>query len=166
LAVPTSDFGSHKFNDPRRLKKALDLGVKVIAAHCATPYLGAILPDDKGYFDELMTMLRDSPKKGWSLYADISAFCTPTRIIYLKRIHKEIKKGTITPDRFLYGSDFPVPIVDINLFKDPLNLKELQEHITGQGNPLDHNYEILKEFGIHESIFTNARDVLRVSGIP
>jgi len=74
LAVPTSNSSSHKFNDPRRLKKALDLGVKVIAAHCATPYLGAILPDDKGYFHELMAMLKDSPKKGWNLYADISAF--------------------------------------------------------------------------------------------
>ena len=165
LAVPTSNSGSHKFNDPRRLKKALDLGVKVIAAHCATPYLGAILPDDKGYFHELMAMLRDSPQKGWNLYADISAFCTPTRITYLERISKEIQEGAIGPERFLYGSDFPIPIVDINIFKDPLNLKELQEHITGQGNPLDHNYEILKEFGIHESIFTSAWKVLKVSGI-
>jgi hypothetical protein len=53
----------------------------------------------------------------------------------------------------------------MKLFKDPLNLQELQDDITGHGNPLDHNYEILKEFRIHESIFTSAWDVLKVSGI-
>jgi len=163
LAVPTSDFNANKFNDPRRLKKALDIGVKVIAAHCATPYLGAIMPADKGYFDELMEMLKVSEKKKWNLYADISAFCTPTRITYLKRINREITKGAISPSRFLYGSDFPIPIMDINIFKSPLNLKELLEHIKEQGNPLDNNYDVLKEFGIHDSIFINAWDVLKIS---
>ncbi len=163
LAVPTSDFNANKFNDPRRLKKALDMGVKVIAAHCATPYLGAIMPADKGYFDELMEMLKVSEKKKWNLYADISAFCTPTRIIYLKRINREITKGAISPSRFLYGSDFPIPIMDINIFKSPLNLKELLEHIREQGNPLDKNYDVLKEFGIYASIFINAWDVLKIS---
>ncbi len=163
LAVPTSDFSTNKFNDPRRLKKALDMGVKVVAAHCATPYLGAILPADKGYFDELMEMLRVSEKKKWHLYADISAFCTPTRITYLERINEAISNGTISPSRFLYGSDFPIPIVDINMFKSPLSLKELLEHLLEQGNPLDNNYNILKKFGIHDSIFTNATDVLRMN---
>jgi predicted TIM-barrel fold metal-dependent hydrolase len=160
LAVPTSDFSANKFNDPRRLKRALDMGLKVIAAHCATPYLGGILTADKDYFDELMKMLRISEKKKWNLYADISAFCTPTRITYLKRINREIKKGSISPGRFLYGSDFPIPIIDINIFKSPLDLNELIKHIKEQGNPLDNNYNILKEFGIHNSIFTNACNVL------
>lgn len=163
LAVPTSDFGANKLNDPRRLKRALDTGVKVIAAHCATPYLGAILPADKGYFDELMEMLKSSESKGWNLYADISAFCTPTRITYLERIIKSISKGDIGPDRLLYGSDFPIPIIDINVFKTPLNLHELLEHFKGQGNPLDNNYNILKEFGIPDLIFTNAEDVLKTN---
>ncbi|MDH5768245.1 MAG: amidohydrolase family protein [Nitrospirota bacterium] len=163
LAVPTSDFTTNKFNDPRRLKKALTIGVKVIAAHCATPYLGGILPVDKDYFEELLEMLRVSEKKKWNLYADISAFCTPTRITYLERINEEISKGTLNPRRFLYGSDFPIPIVDITIFKNLLNLHELLEHIKKLGNPLDNNYTILKEFGIHDSIFTNAWDVLRLS---
>ncbi|MDH5201830.1 MAG: amidohydrolase, partial [Nitrospirota bacterium] len=137
--------------------------VKVIAAHCATPYLGGILPVDKDYFEELLEMLRVSEKKKWNLYADISAFCTPTRITYLERINEEISKGTLNPRRFLYGSDFPIPIVDITIFKNLLNLHELLEHIKKLGNPLDNNYTILKEFGIHDSIFTNAWDVLRLS---
>lgn len=162
LAVPTSDFSANKFNNPKRLKRALNMGVKIIAAHCATPYFGGILPADKDYFKELIEMLKVSEEKGWNLYADISAFCTPTRISYLKRIKKEIKQGTINPGRFLYGSDFPIPIIDINIFKNPLNLKELLEHIEKSGNPLDNNYNILKEFGIQESIFTNAWNVLKI----
>ncbi len=162
LAVPTSDSDANKLNDPRRLKKALERGVKVIAAHCATPYLGGILPADKDYFEELMAMLMVSDKKGWNLYADLSAFCTPTRIGYLKKIRRTIDKGEIDPSRFLFGSDFPIPIIDINVFKKPGGLQELLEWVKNKGNPLDNNYNILRDFGIHPSIFTNAWDVLRL----
>ena len=164
LAVPTSDFSANRYNDPRKLGRALDAGVKVIAAHCAAPYFGAVLPADKGYFDELTEMLRISEQRGWKLYADISAFCTPTRIPYLERINAEVREGTISPQRFLYGSDFPIPIVDINIFKRPLEIRELLEHVGKQENPLDENYRILREFGIQDSIFTNAWDVLDMSG--
>ncbi len=162
LAVPTSNPATHKWNDPRRLKKALDMGVKVIVAHCATPYLGGVMPDDKDYFEELIEMLRIAGERNWKLFADLSAFCTPTRIPHLKRINREIVRGKIPAERFLYGSDFPIPIVDINIFTEPHDLNGLVEHIASQGNPLDNNYNILKEFGIHESIFTNASDVLRL----
>jgi len=42
LAVPRLTLMRKKFDDPRRLKKALNAGVRVIAAHCATPYFGAL----------------------------------------------------------------------------------------------------------------------------
>ncbi len=162
LAVPTSDPRARKLNDPKKLKRTLDLGVKVIAAHCATAYLGGLLPDDTDFFEDLLEMLRVAEKKGWNLYADLSAFCTPTRIGCLKRIKEEIRQGTISPGRFLYGSDFPIPIVDINVFTEPLDLKGLLGHVTERENPLDRNYEILKTFGIPEPVFTNASEVLRV----
>jgi uncharacterized protein len=162
LAVPTSDEKADNLNDPRKLRRALDMGVKVIAAHCATPYLGGILPADKNYFEDLIKMLRTAEKKGWNLYADISAFCTPTRIAYLNRIKEEISQGTLSVNRFLYGSDFPIPIIDINTFKEPLSLRELLEHCEKGKNPLDNNHDILKKFGMPDSIFTNASDVLRM----
>jgi predicted TIM-barrel fold metal-dependent hydrolase len=162
LAMPTSDPRADRFNDPKRLKRALDMGVKVIAAHCATPYLGGILPADKDYFEDLIRMLKAASKKGWCLHADISAFCTPTRINYLNRIKEEIREGSIAADRFLYGSDFPIPIIDINVFKKPLDLSELLQLAEDKKNLLDDNYRILKEFGIPESIFTNAWDVLKL----
>ena len=161
-AVPTSDSKADKYNDPARLKKALSTGVKVIAAHCATPYFGETLPDDKGYFEELIQMLRSAQEKKWNLYADISAFCTPTRTSHLKRINREIEMGNISPYRFLFGSDFPIPIVDINFFQNAMNLNELMTHIKSKANALDNNFDILKKFGIHKSIFTNAWDILNL----
>ncbi len=121
------------------------------------------MPGDSDYFDELMEMLRMSEEKGWKLHADLSAFCTPTRIGYLERIQKEIDKGRIFADRFLFGSDFPIPIIDITAFREPLDAKEMLAHLRGEEDPLDRNYEILEKFGIDRSIFTNAWNVLRIA---
>ncbi len=162
FGMRNADFRVGRYNDPRKLIRALDIGVKVIVAHCASPSAGGIMPFDGGYFDDLMQMLRDAESRRWELYADVSACCTPSRISYLERIIREIEEGRISPKRFLYGSDFPMPSVDINLFRKPLSSHELLEHIKEQGNLLDNHYMILKRFGIHESIFTNACDVLRL----
>ena len=162
LAVPTSDFAANDFNDPRKLKTALDKGVKVIASHCATPYLGGVLPADRNYFKELMDMLKEAKNRNWKLFADISAFCTPTRTPYLHKINTLIRAGEINPAHFLFGSDFPIPVIDINMYDKPLAFNEMLDHLKEDGNPLDNNYDILKEFGIHESIFTNACDVLKL----
>ena len=71
---------------PAKLKRALDIGVRVIVAHCSVPH-GDSNPDaDKKYFVELMEMLRESDSSGWGLYADLSAFCTPERRSYLEVI--------------------------------------------------------------------------------
>jgi predicted TIM-barrel fold metal-dependent hydrolase len=161
LAVPTSHAEANDFNDPQKLKMALDKGVKVIACHCAAPYLGGILPADKDYFGLLMDMLKKAESNNWKLFADISAFCTPTRIPYLRKINECIENGSISPARFLFGSDFPIPIIDINMYDKPLDFNEMIKHLKDEGNPLDNNYYILREFGIHESILTNAWDVIR-----
>jgi predicted TIM-barrel fold metal-dependent hydrolase len=135
--------------------------VKVVVAHCASSSRGNAMPFDRGYADELIEMLRMAEEKKWDLYADISACCSPSKIGFLERIKREIEDGRISPKRFLYGSDFPMPMVDINTVKKPLNAHELLDHIRGQGNLLDNHYRILKDFAIHESIFTNACDILK-----
>ena len=157
----TTEFRADTYNDPGRLKIALDIGVKVIAGHCAPSSEEDMMPG-RGYWEALLDMLRMAEEKKWDLYADISAFCTPPKIGYLERVKREIEEGRINPRRFLYGSDFPMPAVDINDVKKPLTPKELIEHMSGQGNHLDNHYRILKDFGIHESIFTNACSVLRL----
>ena len=157
----TTAFMAATCNDPRKLMIALDIGVKVIATHCA-PSSGEGVMQGRGYWEVLLDMLRLAEEKKWDLYADISACCTPQKIGYLERVKREIEEGRISPKRFLYGSDFPMPAVDINDVKKPLTPSELVEHMSSQGNHLDNHYRILKDFGIHESIFTNACDVLRL----
>jgi predicted TIM-barrel fold metal-dependent hydrolase len=162
FAVSPSDVVTGRYNDPRRLIRALDIGVKAIVAHCPSLSAGSGMQPDSGYFEDLMQMLQDAEAKRWELFADISAYCTPSRSGYIERILREIGDGRISPKRFLYGSDFPMPAVDINVFKRPLSPNEMLQHITGQGNLLDKHFRIMKQFGIHESIFTNACDVLRL----
>lgn len=151
-----TDIRTITYSDPRKLKSALDIGVKVIVSHYASP------GGNGGGVQCLLEMLRTAEEKKWDLYADISACCAPSQIEYLQRIKREIEEGRISPKRFLYGSDFPMPAVDSDVVKEPLNTNELREHISGQGNLLDNHYRVLKDFGIHESIFTNACDVLRL----
>ena len=77
-AIPTSDEAANRFNHPCRLLKALKLGVRVIAAHCATAFWSEAIEQD--CFEDFLCMLRESE----FLYGDISAFCWPQRIHYLK----------------------------------------------------------------------------------
>jgi len=157
----TTAFRADAYNDPGRLKIALDIGVKVIAAHCA-PSPGEDAMPGRGYWEVLLDMLGTAEEKKWGLYSDISACCAPSKIGYLERVKLEINEGRISPKRFLYGSDFPMPAVDINYVKKPLTPGEMIEHMSGQGNHMDNHYRILKDFGIHGSIFTNASAVLRL----
>jgi predicted TIM-barrel fold metal-dependent hydrolase len=164
LSVPTSRHETLAFNNPAKLVRALDAGVTVIAAHCATPYLGGILPADKDFFNSLMDMLKAADEKGWRLYADLSAMSTPTRVAYLRRVKRLIDGGRISPSRFLFGSDFPVPVFDISLMGSDLSLWSIMDFLRSVTvkNPIDKNYLSLKKFGLHDSIFTNAGAVLRM----
>jgi predicted TIM-barrel fold metal-dependent hydrolase len=162
FTMSAADSKTIRYNDPKRLKMALDIGVKVIVAHYAAPSRGNIMPFERGFFDELMGMLRTAEEKNWALYADISACCLPSKSWFLEKIIDEIEEGRISPARFLYGSDFPMPAIDINIIKRPLNVMELVDHMGVRGNLLDNHHRILKVFGMHESVFTNACDVLRL----
>ncbi len=149
-----------EYDDPARLKTALDIGVKVVAAHCASPSGKEVMAE--GYWDTLLDMLRMAEGKRWDLYADISACCAPLKTGCLEMVKLEIEEGRISPKRFLYGSDFPMSSADIDDAKKFLIPGELGENMSGQGNHLDNRYRIMKDFGIHGSVFTNASSVLRL----
>ena len=138
-AIPTSDESYNKYNDPIFLKPALDLGVTLIAAHCATPYFWIFDQSYKKHFEHLLQMFNEREKQGWNLYADISALATPTRIPYIKRIIDGIPAG-----RLFFGSDYPIPI-------STLGYKVTEE----PKNSLDLYIEILKAAGSPEEIFGN-----------
>lgn len=162
-AIPAS--GNWKFicGDPSKLEKALNLGVKVIVSPCiAQPYRDSLQCESGDWLDRLLSMLRVSEEVGWKLYADISPFCSPAGMTYIDRLNKEMEDNALAPDMFLYGSGFPIPMVDKDTIREQLDQQDIHAFDEDQTNPLDDNYRTLRELGMHDSVFTNAGNVLRL----
>lgn len=97
--------------NPLRLRHALDLGVRVVVAHCAST--GEDTDEDAPSkkrvpsFD-LFARLMDSPQYRGRLFGDISAIAQRNRPI--ERIQTIIAR-TDWHDRLLNGSDYPLPAI-------------------------------------------------------
>ncbi len=155
-AVPTSIPEFSKYDNPLYLRKALEMGVTVISAHCSTPYFGSLDPD---YFGDFLSLMKESEKRGWKFFGDLSALATPFRIPYVKRIKEEVSE-----DMLLFGSDYPIPISDLSYSK---NQKDIFNIVKGMIktrfiNSLDHYYHILKnQMGFSSSVFTNFYNLMK-----
>lgn len=149
-AVPTSIPEYSKFDNPIYLRRALEIGVIVISAHCSTPYFGKLDPD---YFDEFVNIMKEAEKRGWKFFGDISALATPFRIPYVKRIKKEVP-----PEKLIFGSDYPIPISDLSYSKNKRDILEIIKQMLKARftNLLDKYYHIVKaQMGFDPSVFTN-----------
>lgn len=94
------------FGNPLRLRRALDAGVKVVVAHCAS--LGDDLDDDgklRSSFDLFLKLMAEPRAKGL-LYGDISAITQRNRQPALIR---RLLEGEDLHERLLHGSDYPLP---------------------------------------------------------
>jgi predicted TIM-barrel fold metal-dependent hydrolase len=153
-AIPTADKAYIEYNNPKYLRLALEHGVTVIIAHCATPYFGALDVDYQDDFDEFLKLFKEAESKRWNLYADLSAVCIPTRTPYLERIKMEVPSS-----RLIYASDYPVPIsafsygTPTNVFSRAFSLLRFMF----MRNLLDKNYMIIKDMKFDDCIFTNAQ---------
>lgn len=93
------------FGNPLRLRRALDAGVRVVIAHCAT--LGKDIDDDGREIRSFDIFARLMAEKQWQgrLFGDISA-------IVLRNRDPETIKTLLTEtawhSRLLYGSDYPL----------------------------------------------------------
>lgn len=101
--------GNQDFGNPLRLRRAMDHGVRVVVAHCASD--GDDQDTDQGAngarvksFD-LFARLMDEPRYATKLYADISALTQLNRAWALKAV---LQRGDWHP-RLLNGSDYPLP---------------------------------------------------------
>lgn len=99
-------FGEHLGN-PLRLRRALDAGVRVVAAHCAS--LGEARIDEhrtsgQTNFDVFARMM-DEPRSRGRLFGDLSAVTQVNRMDVLKTILERQDWH----DRLLNGSDYPLP---------------------------------------------------------
>jgi predicted TIM-barrel fold metal-dependent hydrolase len=134
-----------KLADPFLLRSALDEGVTVIAAHCASNGNN----DGQPNLERLLTLIDEYP----NLYADISSLTQANRIGHLPRILGH----TAIHDRLMYGTDMPI----INSFiTSPLWHSyhiPFQEalRIAGIPNPWDRDVELKLALGVTAEIFNN-----------
>ncbi|MCI0513721.1 amidohydrolase family protein [candidate division KSB1 bacterium] len=144
------------------IEMALDAGVKVIVAHAATP-VGPLFDPDNAHWEAIFDQLLRRAQ-GLSattrLYADISAFCLPGRMRYIRKIMPFINE---MPARFCYGSDFPIPIISFNQGSRLQNILAAFGWLAGRAlprNDFDKNYQLLEPH-FPPAIFTNATQILR-----
>ena len=92
--------------NPLRLRRALDAGVRVVVAHCAT--IGKDLDDDgklRPSFDLFLKLMAE-PRAQGLLYGDISAIALRNRKAAVIRTLLERED---LHERLLQGSDYPLP---------------------------------------------------------
>ena len=103
-AVKGSD--TQAFGNPLRLRRALDLGVKLVVAHCAT--IGTDLDDDgkvRLSFDLFLKAMAE-PRAQGLLFGDLSAITQRNRQPSVIRM---LLERADLHDRLLHGSDYPLP---------------------------------------------------------
>ena len=138
--------------DPQRLRRPLEMGVTVIAAHCASNGRNEGQPN----LERLLPLFDEFP----NLYADFSSLTQANRLGHLPRVlrHRSIH------DRLLYGSDMPI----INSFiTSPrwhayrISLAAIRR-LDAIRNPWDRDVELKRALGVTDEIFANSARVLNV----
>ena len=136
------------YQDPKILLRPLEIGVKVIAAHAASRS-GLFDPD---FVDSLLEMMRRHP----NLYADTSALNTPFRsAAYAKILRCDL------PERFLHGSDFPVPVSPWYARMRGLIGEKARRHAAATANPIERDARLKRAIGFPSPHFTRIHHVLR-----
>jgi predicted TIM-barrel fold metal-dependent hydrolase len=108
----SADVGHQEFGNPLRLRLALDRGVTVIAAHCAS--LGRDIDLDRAdgatapSFDLFLRLLAE-PRSAGRLFGDISAV---TQFNRCETALPTLLARTDLQSRLVYGSDYPLPAVN------------------------------------------------------
>lgn len=103
-------MGFNEANNPLKMRRAMDKGVRVIIAHCAS--IGEDIDLDKGEHGprvnsfELFSRLMENKQYQQYLYADISAITQRNRSVETLR---DIIEHQEWHGRLLNGSDYPLP---------------------------------------------------------
>lgn len=140
-----------EFCDPARLRRALDCGVTVIAAHAATP---GRFHGERG-IDRLAAMMREYPR----LYADISSLTQVNKPGYLG----EVLRRPEFRGRLIYGSDFPLTAV-VGLttpwhYWHRLGVGEMVR-IARLANPWDRDVALKQALGVPPDVWVRAEAIL------
>jgi hypothetical protein len=136
------------FQDPRILRRPLELGVTVIAAHAASHSHFF----DANYFGELTKLMDEFPR----LYADTSALNSPIRSGVLKSV-----LASRWRQRFLHGSDYPVPVGPLWARLRGLITAEQRREAGRIDNLIGRDAYLKKAMGFEDAHFTRLAEVLR-----
>lgn len=102
--------GRPEWGNPLRLRRALEHGVRVVVAHCAS--LGEDADEDRGRHGpkvpsiDLFARLMDEPRFAGRLFGDISAITLRNRRLAV--IRRLVERDDWHP-RLLFGTDYPLP---------------------------------------------------------
>ena len=148
-----------EFNNPLRLRRPLDHGVRVIVAHCAS--LGENVDIDRGpngpradAFD-LFARLMDEPRYDGRLFGDLSAVTQANRV---GRPLEILMARSDWHGRLINGSDYPLPgvfpLFSMRLFVEQSYLTSSQATVVSEirrYNPL------LFDFVLKRSLVKNGQ---------
>ncbi len=141
----------------RFLDRALDRGVTVIAAHCATPVFPFI---DRDEVAEFRAFMRSANGDGTTrLWADTSGLSMATRIPLIPRV-----LDSFNPEELVHGSDFPIPMdawTHLPLVTHDVSPEEYLA-ILRTKNPLDRDVRLKRAMGFADSILDHTEKVLRL----
>lgn len=141
--IPVID---QSYGQPDRLRPALEAGVTVIAAHCASSGVAHL----REHSDVWRKMLGNFS----NLYGDISAFGTLSRFPYVKKI---VDRAELEP-RLIYGSDFPVPPHPM-LFAPRIGFRRAWQ-LGRIHNPLQQNLELMRAVGTSEEVLERGQGLV------
>ena len=152
VPVPPPSAEHQRLGDPRRLRRALDIGVTVIVAHAAARFF----PFEEDHLGDLAGMMREAESNGrWRLFTDVSAMCLWPRIVAVPRV-----LAAIPGERMVLGSDYPIPVADMPALLVPsLTLAE-HASIRKIANPIEKNYRQLLAMGFPETVGSRASELI------
>lgn len=137
---------SPELNDLTLLEMPIEMGVKVIFAHCATHTISFSEPNHQEKQKELLELNKN-------LFVDNSGLCNPSRFFHLPKLFSD----PLLVSRMIYGSDWPVPS---NSFYYPaLGLSKIME-LEKIKNPIQRDIEIKRSLGMSDEPLFMAQKVL------
>jgi predicted TIM-barrel fold metal-dependent hydrolase len=135
-----------ELGDPAILRPALDRGVAVIVAHSATK---------SGFFDaQWLPAFRELALQYPNCWGDTSAFCTPGRMRWIKRV---LRDPQLTA-KLVHGSDYPVPPSAWPAIRT-LGWRRMRE-LSRVTSWLERDILIKRALGMPDAVFTRAAGIL------
>jgi len=149
------------FGNPLRLRRALDAGVRVVVAHCAS--MGEDRDLDKGaagpYVDSFSLFKRVFEKYEKNCFGDISAM---TQVNRAGPALAEVVERTDWHARLLNGSDYPLPGVMPMFSVDYLvGLKLLEEKAAPLFKEIRQHNPLLYDFAVKRHLRSSGKALAR-----